>query len=116
MDDQGTNREGSGGVIRSLDKLCCILTLPVLANLSMWGALLVYPKLGLSDWFANNVFGKLLVAGVIAAIVGIIYSGYLSIRRDRQTAEVAICCFLSAIAIPVNAIGILVALSRIPRL
>ncbi len=102
--------------MRNLDKVSCILILPVLANLSMWGAMLAYPQLDRNDWFVNQVFGRLLVIGFISSIIGIIYTGYISIRLNRQTAEVATCCLLSAIAFAVNILGVLIIMTQIPWL
>jgi hypothetical protein len=90
-----------------MDKFCCFLIVLVATNLSMWAAILVVPQLDRSEWFVNEVFGRVLAAGAASAIVGIIYTGYISIWRSRESVEVATCCFLSAVALIVNLIGVL---------
>jgi hypothetical protein len=107
MDDQRTDREGGGSKLRSLDKISCILLVPVVANLSMWTALVAYPQLDRNEWFLNEVFGRILVIGFASSIIGIIYTAYISAWRGRDTSEVAACCLLSAITLVANLIGFL---------
>lgn len=116
MDDHEINRAGRQSVIRNLDKISCILIVPVLANLLMWVAMVAFPQLERGEWFTNKIFVTLLAIGFVGAVVGVLYTGYVSLWRGRETAEVAACCLLSAIAIAVNIVGVLMLMARVQRL